>query len=47
MKFLSLTVAGILLLSMVSACGNIRKQNPLDVKCPSCGYLWEKPIGPR
>ena len=32
----------ILLVSLLSACAKFRSDNPLKVKCPSCGYIWDR-----
>ncbi len=45
MKKLILTLLAILLLSMLFGCSTFRKQNPLNVECPSCGYIWERSPG--
>ncbi len=47
MKLLWMLITAIVLLGLLSACSNFRKQNPLNVKCPSCGYIWDQPIAPR
>jgi len=41
MKQLTCLLITILLLGLLSGCANFRKENPLTVKCPSCGYLWD------
>ncbi len=30
----------LLLAVLVTACTNLRFQNPGKVECPSCGYIW-------
>jgi hypothetical protein len=41
MKRLIYLLIIILLLGLLSGCANFRKENPLKLKCPSCGYLWD------
>lgn len=42
MKKLTALILFVLLLSMLSACTSFRKENPLNLKCPSCGYIWDR-----
>ncbi len=42
MKKLAVIVLFLLLISLLSGCAKFRKENPLNVKCPSCGYLWDR-----
>jgi len=44
MKTLTGLVLLALLLSLLSSCAYFRKENPLNVKCPSCGYQWDYTI---
>jgi|GEM_PF-1976634 len=32
----------VLILTLLSSCAYFRKENPLNIKCPSCGYIWER-----
>jgi hypothetical protein len=42
MKVLTGLVLFILLVTLLSGCSRFRKQNPLNVQCPSCGYIWDR-----
>ena len=42
MKTLARFVLFMLLLTMLSSCAYFRKENPLNIKCPSCGYIWDR-----
>jgi hypothetical protein len=42
MKILSCYLLVVLLLSLLFGCAYFRKENPLNIKCPSCGYIWER-----
>lgn len=44
MRKLACFVLLLFLLNMVAACSPFRKENPLNVKCPSCGYIWDYSI---
>lgn len=41
MKILPLFLLFVILVSLLGGCARFRKENPLNVKCPSCGYIWE------
>lgn len=41
MKILIVSVLFALLLSLLSACSYFRKENPLNIRCPSCDYIWD------
>lgn len=42
MKTLACLVLLALLMTLLSSCAKFRKENPLNVKCPSCGYIWDR-----
>jgi hypothetical protein len=42
MKILTHVVLIALLLSLLSSCAYFRKENPLNLHCPSCGYIWDR-----
>ncbi|WP_303721325.1 hypothetical protein [Malonomonas rubra] len=41
MKLLSYLVL-IVLLNLLVACASFRSENPLNLKCPDCGYIWDR-----
>lgn len=42
MKALACLALLALLLPLLSSCAYFRKENPLNIKCPSCGYIWQR-----
>jgi hypothetical protein len=42
MKTLGCWILLLLLLAILSSCAYFRKENPLNLKCPSCGYIWDR-----
>ena len=43
MKMLGRQVLFISLL-LLPACSYFRAENPLNIKCPSCGYIWDRSV---
>ena len=31
-------------LVLLSACSYFRAENPLNIKCSSCGYIWDRSV---
>jgi len=42
MKNLTCSILLLLLFSLLSSCSYFRRDNPLNLQCPSCGYIWER-----
>ena len=44
MKTLTRLALLVLLLTLLVSCTYFRKENPLNLKCPACGYQWDQTI---
>ena len=44
MKKLAALILILSLPAFLSSCAYFRKENPLNIKCPSCGYQWDQTI---
>ena len=42
MKILARFALFMLLMTLLSSCAYFRKENPLNIHCPSCGYIWDR-----
>jgi len=42
MKMPTRLVLSVLLLTLLGSCAHFRKENPLNIRCPSCGYIWDR-----
>jgi hypothetical protein len=41
MKILKVLLLLVLLASLLAGCAKFRSENPLNLKCPACGYIWD------
>ena len=44
MKRLVWLILAILLITVLASCNVFRAENPLNIKCASCGYIWDRSV---